>query len=208
MAIITISRQFGAGGRTLSRMIAKKLDYLYLDEIIIEEIAKKARVSEGSVKSMERTAGGKLSKLFSIMLNQEYIDRILGEERGYLDEELYFKLLHEIILGLSSKGDVIVMGRGGQYILADNKDAIHIYLVSDMQHKIEFMQRFYKVGAAKAKQMIARGEKMRTNFYSKFGKKNYDDPMLYDLVINRSKVTIEGTIDLICEYVKIHENLI
>jgi len=207
MAIITISRQFGAGGRTLSRMIAKKLDYLYLDEVIIERIAKKARVSEGSVKSMERTAGGKLSKFFSIMLNQEYIDRLLGEERGYIDEELYFKLLHEIILELSSKGDVIVMGRGGQYILADNKNAIHIYLVADMQHKIEFMQRFYKVDAAKAKQMVDRGEKMRTNFYSKFGKKNYDDPMLYDLVINRNKLTVEGTIDLICEYVKIHKNL-
>lgn len=207
MAIITISRQFGAGGRTLSRMISKKLDYLYLDEAIIEEIAKKARVSKESVKSMERTAGGKLSKFFSIMLNQEYIDRLLGEERGYMDEALYFKLLREIILDLSSKGNVIIMGRGGQYILGDHKEAIHIYLVSDMQHKIEFMQRFYKVGAAKAKQMIDGGEKMRINFYSKFGKKNYDDPMLYDLVINRNKVSVEGTIDLICEYVKIHEKV-
>ena len=106
------------------------------------------------------------------MLKHFYIDRILGEERGYLDEELYFKLLHEIILGLSSKGDVIVMGRGGQYILADNKDAVHIYLVSDMQHKIEFMQKYYKVDEKKAKQMIDQGEKMRTNFYTKFGKEN------------------------------------
>ena len=206
MAIITISRQFGAGGRTLSRMIAKKLDYLYLDEIIIEEIAKKARVSEGSVISTERTAGGKLSKFFSIILNQEYIDRLTGPKRGYIDEELYFKLLHEIILKLSSKGNVIIMGRGGQYILADNKDAVHLYLVSDMQHKIEFMQKYYKVDEKKAKQMIDQGEKMRTNFYSKFGKKNYDDPFLYDLVINRNRVTIEGTIDLICEYVRKHKD--
>ena len=73
MAIITISRQFGSGGRTLGRMIAKRLDYLYLDETIIEKIAEKARVSKASVKSMERTAGGKLSKFFSIMLNQDYI---------------------------------------------------------------------------------------------------------------------------------------
>ncbi len=198
MGIITISRQFGAGGRTLGRMIAKKLDYLYLDEIIIDEIAKKAQVSKNSVKSMERTAGGKLSKFFSIMLNQDYMNRLMGEDKGYIDEKLYFKLLQEIILELSSKGNVIIMGRGGQYILADNAEAIHVYLVSDMEHRIEFMQKFYKIDEAKAKRLIDQGGKMRTNFYSKFGKKDYDNPLLYDLVLNRSKLTFETSIDFIC----------
>ena len=206
MAIITISRQFGAGGRTLSRMIANKLDYLYLDEIIIEEIAKKAQVSKGSVKSIERTAGGRLSKFFSIMLNQDYMNRLLGQDKGYLDEDLYFKLLQEIILELSSQGNVIIMGRGGQYILADNDDAIHLYLVSDMPHKIQFMQRFYKVDEAGAKRMIEQGDRMRINFYSKFQKKDFDNPLLYHLVVNRSKLGIDETISLICNYVKVHES--
>lgn len=201
-----MSRQFGAGGRTLSRMIAKKLNYLYLDEIVIEKIANKANVSKESVKSVERTAGGALSKLFSIMLNREYIDRITGPERGYLDEKLYFKLLREIILEFSTKENIIVMGRGGQYILSDNKEAIHIYLVADMQHRIEFIQRYYKLNEKKAVQMITNGEKKRMNFYSKFGKTNYDDPLLYDIVINMNKLTIEETIDLICNYVETGKN--
>ena len=205
MAIITISRQFGAGGRTLGRMIAKKMDYLYLDETIIEKIAEKAKVSKASVKSMERTAGGKLSKFFSIMLNQDYMNRILGETKGYIDEDLYFKLLNEIITELADEGNVLVMGRGGQYILSEHKDAIHIYLVSDMENKISFMQRFYKVDEAKAKRMIEQGEKMRTNFYSKFGKSDYDNPLLYHLVVNRSKFNIDETVDLICEYVNIRQ---
>lgn len=205
MAIITISRQFGAGGRTLGRMIAKKLNYLYLDETIIEKIAQKAQVSKNSVKSIERTAGGKLSKFFSIMLNQDYMNRLLGEDKGYIDEEVYFKILNEIIKELAAENNVIIMGRGGQYILSDNKDAIHVYLVSDMEHKIEFMQRFYEVDKTKAKRMITQGEKMRTSFYSKFGKKDYDNPLLYDLVLNRSRLSIDASVDLICEFVKIHQ---
>lgn len=205
MAIITILRQFGAGGRTLGRKIAKKLNYLYLDELIIEEIAKKAQVSKGSVKAIERTAGGKLSKFFSIMINQDYMNRLLGEDKGYIDEEVYFKILNEIITELASEGNVIIMGRGGQYVLGDNEDAVHLYLVSNMEQKIQFMQRFYKVDASKAKNMISQGEKMRTTFYSKFGKKDYDNPLLYHMVINRSKFGLDETIDLVCRYVDLHE---
>ena len=56
MAIITLSRQFGAGGRTLGRMIAKKLDYLYLDEVIIEKIAEKEAVQKIPGKFGKRAA--------------------------------------------------------------------------------------------------------------------------------------------------------
>ncbi|MDY7036568.1 MAG: cytidylate kinase family protein, partial [Thermodesulfobacteriota bacterium] len=61
MAVITISRQFGAGGKTLGEMIAKELNYRFLDETIIQEISKKAKVSKDWVKSVERTAGSTLS---------------------------------------------------------------------------------------------------------------------------------------------------
>ena len=68
MAAITISRQFGAGGRTLGIMIAKELNHKFLDDVIIQEIAKEAKVTVDTVKSMERIAGSKLSKLFSSLI--------------------------------------------------------------------------------------------------------------------------------------------
>ncbi len=75
MAVVTISRQFGAGGRTLGEMIAKELGYLFLDDLIIQELAEKANVSTDFVKSMERSAGGKISKFISRMLSSNYIER-------------------------------------------------------------------------------------------------------------------------------------
>ncbi len=73
MAVITISRQFGAGGRTLGELISKRLGYRLFDDLIIREIAKHAKVSKGAVISMEKTAGSALSKIISSLISSSYI---------------------------------------------------------------------------------------------------------------------------------------
>jgi len=93
MAVITISRQFGAGGRALGKMIAEEFSYKFLDDVIIQEIAKEAKVTTKTIKSMERIAGGTLSRLFSGLLNPQYMERIIGSDRGYIDEEIYLDVL-------------------------------------------------------------------------------------------------------------------
>ncbi len=191
MAVITISRQFGAGGRTLGEMIAKDLGYLFLDDLIIQELAEKARVSIDSVKSMERTAGSTFSKLISRMFSQNYMERIIGADKGYLDEHIYVELLHEVIMEFAKQDNVVLLGRGGQYILQNFDGAYHILLVADWENRIKFMQRFYKASDAKAKKAVKQGETRRSGLYKKFGKEDYDQPHLYHLVLNMSRLSLE-----------------
>jgi cytidylate kinase len=191
MAVITISRQFGAGGRTLGEMIAKDLGYLFLDDLIIQELAEKARVSIDSVKSMERTAGSTFSKLISRMFSQNYMERIIGADKGYLDEHIYVELLHEVIMEFAKQDNVVLLGRGGQYILQNFDGAYHILLVADWENRIKFMQRFYKASDAKAKKAVKQGETRRSGLYKKFGKEDYDQPYLYHLVLNMSRLSLE-----------------
>ena len=202
MAVITISRQFGAGGRTLGKMIAKELGYKFLDDVIIQEIAKEAKVTTKTVKSIERTAGGKLSKLFSGLLNPHYMDRIIGSDRGYLDEEIYLDVLNKVIRELAELDNVVLIGRGGQYILADFENTYHFLLVSDMAHKIEFLQSHYEQTASKAEGAVKAGEKKRTILYKKMRKENYDSPSHYHLIINMSKLSLEDALKLVCALVK------
>jgi cytidylate kinase len=198
MAVITISRQFGAGGKTLGKMIAEKLDYRFLDDLIIQEIAKHAKVSKSTVISMERTAGSALSKMISSMLSRNYMDRIMGEGKGYLNEEVYVQALHDVMLKLASEDNVILTGRGGQYILEDIEGAFHFLLVANKQDRIKFMQQHYELSDAKAEAAVLNGEKRRSNLYSKIGKKDYNDPSHYHLVINMSRVPLEKAVDQIC----------
>jgi cytidylate kinase len=191
MPVITISRQFGAGGRTLGEMIAKKLDYQFLDDLIIQELSEKAKVSKAFVKSLERSAGGKISKLISGMFSKNYMERILGDDRGYIDEHIYVELLHDIILEFAKQDNVVLLGRGGQYVLQGFNGAYHLLLVADLKDRIKFMQKFYNFSDAQAEKAVKNGEIRRTAVLRKFGKGDYDQAHLYHLVLNMSKLSLE-----------------
>ena len=117
MAVITISKQPGAGGEALGKMIADKLGYTYADRDVIQMIANAANVSPEWVETFENEAGTKLSRFIEMMVSQRWMDRVLADERGYLDEKIYLDYLVLMIAKLADEGDVVIAGRGSQYIL-------------------------------------------------------------------------------------------
>ena len=201
MSVITISRQFGAGGKTLGEMISKQLDYTFVDDEIIQLVAKKAKVSTNWVESIEKEAGGKLLKFMSGVVRKSFIDRILNNERGYIDEEIYVDLLHKIITQIAEESNAVILGRGGQYILRDREDVFHILLIAEKADRIRFMETHYDLSPSQALQSINREDKRRMNLYRKFGKENYDQPDLYHLVLNMSKLEMDLACDLVCDLV-------
>jgi len=201
MAVITISRQFGAGGRTLGKMIAEKLDYRFLDELIIKEIAKVARVSKNTVISLERSAGGPISRLISSLLSRDYMERLTGEGKGYIDEQIYVDILQDVMTKLAAEDNVVLMGRGGQYILQNTPNAFHILLVADMPDRIAFMRQFYRLTDKQAIDAVNNGDKRRANLYRRMGKQDYNQPDMYHLIINHSKVSLEKARDLVCDLI-------
>ncbi|MFP4041105.1 MAG: AAA family ATPase [Desulfosudaceae bacterium] len=201
MAVITISRQFGAGGKTLGTMIAKKMDYVFLDDLVIKEIAKSARVSRDTVVSIERTAGSSLSRFISSFISSSYIDRLTGEKHGYIDENVYVDVLYEVIRKLADRDNVVLMGRGGQYILQEVPNVYHILLIASDEDRVKFMQRYYNLSDKNAKAAVLKGDRRRSNLYQKLGKQNYDDPRLYHLVLNMHLIPLETARDLVCDLV-------
>ena len=197
MAVLTISRQFGAGGRTLGRLVAEQLGYDFVDEEIIQMVAKKARVSTNWVESIEKEAGGRLLKYMSRIVPRSFIDMVLDDQRGYIDEEIYVDLLNQIINRLADEGNVVIIGRGSQYILRDRFDAYHVLLVADKPDRIKFMETHYDLSPKEASLVVNRQLKRRVNLYRKFGREDYDQPHLYHLVINTSKQDIEKACQIV-----------
>lgn len=199
MAVITISRQFGAGGRTLGEMVANKLEYSFVDDEIIQMVAKKAKVSTHWVESIEKEAGGKLLRFMTGLVSKNLVERILDEKRGYIDEEIYVDLLNKIISQLADEGNVVILGRGGQYILRDREDAFHVLLIAHLNDRIKFMEAHYDLATPQALKTVNSQDKRRSILYRKFGKEDYDHPDLYHLVLNMSKLTLEKACNLICD---------
>jgi cytidylate kinase len=197
MAVITISRQFGAGGKTVGKMIADRLGYTFADDDIIQMVAEAANVSPHWVESIEKEAGGKLSRVVSSMVSKRLVDRILKDERGYLDERLYLDYLVVIIAQIAEEGNVVILGRGSQYILNDHPDAIHVLLINDLKNRIKFMMEHYDFSESRAAHVVNREDKRRLNLYRKIGKTDYDDPALYHVVVNMAKTDVQTAVKLV-----------
>ena len=201
MAVITISRQFGAGGKTLGQMIANELGYAFADSNIIQRVAKEANVSTKFVESVEKEAGGKLSRFISKMVSKPLVDRVIKDERGYIDEEMYLDYLVLIIAQIADEGDVVIMGRGSQYILDDHPDAYHLLLIDEFENRVKFMMQHYDLSQRRATQVVNNEDKRRMNLYRKLGKTDYDQPSLYHLVLNMSKINLQAALKLACNLV-------
>lgn len=199
MSVITISRQFGAGGKTVGLLVAERLGYKMFDDEILMEVARKARVSKHWVESVEKEAGGKFQRFISGIVPKNLIERILDSEGGYIDEEIYIDLLYKVIARIADEGKAVILGRGGQYILEDFENTHHILLIADKLDRVKFMEENYNLSSNQAVRVVTVNEKKRANLYRKFGKEEYDSHVHYNMVLNTSELPIEKAADLICK---------
>ncbi len=199
MAVFTISRQFGAGGLTLGKLIANKLNYTLYDNELIQLLANKANVSPEWIVSMEKEAGGALQKIMSSLVSKSLVDRILDDSRGYIDEKIYVNLLHKIIEKIAKEGNAVIIGRGGQYVLKGRDDVKNILLVAKKKDRIRFIEEHYNLTHKQARQSVNNDDKRRINLYRKFGKEDFDEPALYHMVFNTSKIKLDKACELVCD---------
>ena len=205
MSIITIARQFGAGGKTLGTIVADRLGYTLVDEEIVELIAKEANISPEWVDSVARETGSeKYVKRMLLKLGpfrKGYVDRAIETDSEYFDGNLYISLLHKIIPRIASQDNVIIIGRGGQYILADYPNAYHFLLVADPEFRIKFMMDHYHLDRKQAQVVVDKQSKRRLHLYRYFARTDYDQPAHYHLVFNMRKVPMESAVQAVCQLV-------
>ncbi|MFP4445190.1 MAG: AAA family ATPase [Desulfosudaceae bacterium] len=199
MAVITISRQFGCGGNKIGQEVGESLGYVFADSEIIARIAQAANVSEIWVEHVEEEAGGKFLWLISQMVSKSLVEKILKDERGYIDETIYFDYLVVLIAQFAEEGNVVIMGRGSQYILQDHPDAIHILLANSLENRVRNVMQRHNLSRKKAAQMVSGEDKRRQALYKKIGKSDYDQVTLYDLALNLGRVEADMARDMIVE---------
>ncbi len=202
MSVITIARQFGAGGRTLGSLVADQLGYTLVDEEIVELIAREANVAPDWVDSIAREMGSE--KFLTRMIyrfgpfRKGYVDVSKEMNTGYIDGSIYISLLYKIIPQIADQDNVVIIGRGGQYILADHQNAYHFLMVADMEHRIQFVMDHYHLDRKQAQVVVDKQTKRRLNLYRYFHRTDYDHPSLYHLAFNMNRVTIDEAVRTVC----------
>ena len=201
MAVITISRQFGAGGKTLATLVSEKLGYTLIDDAIINQVAEKAKVSDDWVHSIEKEAGGKLLNFISKLVSKSFIERILDDSKGYIDEEVYIDTLKEVIVKFAEEDNCIILGRGGQHFLRNHENAVHVLMVAELTDRIKFMEDHYDLLPTDAKNTVITRDKNRQNLILKIGHENFEHPGLYNIILNMSRLSMNKAAEIVCSMV-------
>ena len=187
--VITISREYGSGGRYVGRLIADKLGIKFYDKEIITKLAEVTGLSEEYIENNEqkRDATAILNKGFYMGLDNA--------------DELFVKET-ELIKELAAKDSCVIIGRCADFILKDEKNVIKVFVYSGMEDKIKRATQIYGYEENKAKKEIERIDKLRANHYKHYIDKDWKDFSNYDICINSDLLGVEKSADVICDMVK------
>lgn len=204
MAVITISGQYGAGARKLGKIISDQLGYTFADSSIIEMIAEAARVAPTWVENVEKEGGAtNLTRVISKFGPKNLFKKILENDRGYVDEQLYLDYLVVIIAQIADEGNAVILGRGSQYILNDHEDAFHVLMIDQFENRVNFIEKNYKLERQSAVQVVTNEDKRRKNLYSTLGKADFDSPEIYHMVLNMERLEIEEAKNIVLDQIRI-----
>lgn len=177
--IVTISREYGSGGRYVGKLLAKKLGVPFYDKDLINLSAKESGLSLEYVKENEQTLEGPKTT-----------------------DDLLYIATTKVIENLYKKGSCVIVGRCGNYILKDKKDVLKVYLYSSEEDKINRVIKYYRIEKDKALSTIKKVNKERKKHYKYYTNTNLDDYNNYDLVINVSEFGVEKTAEIINNIIK------
>lgn len=193
--VITISREYGSGGRYVGRLIADILGIKFYDKDFVKKLAEETGLSEEYIESNEQKRNS-LSNL-----NNGYYFGLDNRDDLFLKES-------ELIKEVACKESCVIIGRCADFILKDEKNIIKIFIYSDMEDKINRAIEFYGMDKEKAKKEIKQIDKLRGNHYKYYTGNDWNDHSNYDICINSDVLGVEKTAELICEFIKEKEKIL
>lgn len=182
---ITISRQAGAGGSEIARVLAKKTKMDLMAGQIIQHVAESSKMSTKVVETLDEKA---ITTMES-WINSMFVSRHLWPSD-------YLKHLTRVIATIGRHGNAIIVGRGAGYILPP-ETTFRVKIIAPLEYRIQSMMRIRNLSRAEAQSYIEKRDGDRIAFVKKYFQADAMDPLNYDLVINTEKVGIEGAVDTI-----------
>ncbi len=194
MAVVTVSRQYGAGGRRVAPAVAEALGFAFVDREVAEEAARRLGLDPELAQAMDERAPAMVEEVGMALATAT---------PGYglapvpeLDERALAEATRRVILSLAEASNYVILGRGAQAALADRADACHLSLVADFRDRVRRISEWQKVDEKEAAVRCERADSERGHYVRRFYGRDIRDPLLYDCVLNTSRLTIDATAEI------------
>mgnify|MGYP000605790668 CR=1 FL=1 len=204
MPVITISRQYGSGGDAIAKRVCEALGYSYFDKNLMAQVASETGISKSDVVDFSEDT----------YKMRGFLDRLLGRNRSAadawtssdtqralpveaLDEARSVNLIKETIIGAHRHDNVVIVGRGGQAILREHPGVLHVRIVAPLGARVLRVQSTENVNLDEATTRVNRRGEAARAYLERFHDIDWDNPLLYHLIINTGKWETEGAVQII-----------
>ena len=224
MAVITVARQLGSNGDRIAERVADILGYEFVDHRLIEEIAAITDTSPEEVEKFDEKGEGRVKHFLKRLLVPEIspggfplssaayfpefglefpyvMDRNADEGITYLDRGTYQLLITTLVQDMGEAGNVVLVGRASQTILANHKDAFHVKIVAPFEIRCERIMQLRAMDRENAVELVEQHDRWRKLYLRNFHGVDWDDPLLYHLTINTGRMDEDAAVDLIDRYI-------
>ena len=206
MPVITIGRQFGAGGTTVGEMLARELKADLLESRIIDEVAHRLQLPKEEVEAEDEQPGSLLHRLLmalgsasgepmiqpeATVWNPPNVDPVFDMRRAVLE------ITQHVIREAAREGNVVIVGRGGAYILRDFENALHVFLRAAEAVRVKAVMARMSLSEDEARRKLKLADENWTAYIKQVYGHDRNHPSHYDLVLDTGRLGYEATVEAI-----------
>lgn len=198
--IITIGRQFGSSGHEIGQKLAERFNIKYYDKELLTRAAKESGYCEEMMHSNDERPTN--SFLYNLVMDTYSFGY---NASSFVDMPISHKVFlaqFDTIKKIADEGPCVIVGRCADYALADYKNCLNIFIHADNDFKIKHIMQRYEINESKARDMMIKKDKQRQSYYNYYSSKKWGRADSYDLTVNSAKLGIDGTVNLIAQYVE------
>ena len=196
--IITISRQFGAGGSEVAGRVAKALGWRLVDNELIAQVAERAGLPPEEVAQKEERAPGFIERLARTLaraspeLFPRPADKVPEPEEARL-----VRITEKVVAELCGEGNVVVVGRAAPAVLQQQHDAVHVKIVAPRPVRIRTAMQRLGLDESGAATVLDETDRGRARYHKQYYQRDWNDPANYHLVLNTEALGLDGAAGVI-----------
>ena len=195
--IITISREFGSGGRTIGHLVAEKLGIPFYDKELVDHIALESGFSPNYIEEHGEHSPG--NNIFSYAFSNQTVPGVM---HGLSTADFLWNVQCNVILQLAEKGPCVIVGRNADYILKDREDCLHTFIHADKDFRADRIVRLYGESEKSPMARLNEKDKRRRVNYHHYTGRTWGKAENYDLCLCSSTLGIEKCADMIVSVVQ------
>lgn len=207
--VIVIGRKFGSGGREIGVKLAEKLGIPLYDKTILGMVAEEQEISDERLRAMDEYLNAHRFKNIGLQLKKSLHNPgnlFETHPEGILDREKVFQWQADVIRRLAEQGPCIIIGRCADVVLKDHPNLISLFITAPLDVREERIKGLYpdipKEKFQTHRQYTKQMDRLRSHYYNYYTGKNWGDVTNYDLILDSSKLGIDGTAEMLEGYIK------